>query len=448
MHLHHVRVQHPVGQGFFHTGTVEDSSGGELKYVVDCGAMARYAAARDREVDQIIRSWANTKPIDFLFVSHAHADHINGIPRLLDVDSGLRVDTIVLPLLDEEERLIAFARTSSEDPTAASSTFYRDFIAEPVTALERFQPAQILFVESGQGDGRAPFSGQDGPDGRDPGGTDQANRQEHNWKLVGRGVLRQVDTPPAARSGAETAASDGRTVRTSAMPDTLGVIVPFEDDQQWLLVTYVDPMVTAERGRFLRGLAKILGTTVPTLKRKLQDPAYLRQLLTTRESELRQAYAGVESDLNLTTLCLYSGVKPPPLTHRTHKPRQDYPLYWGRFGRLRLHGTLLHRTGWLGTGDAQLKHMGRRTRLFEHYGALLNVVQTMTLPHHGSEHNFSAEVLTHVQPEYLVAAADKFSKWRHPGTGVVQAAASSGRTVSTVTSSEASRVEEVLSLFR
>src|SRR5450631_199285 len=51
-------------------------------------------------------------PLDLL-ISHAHVDHLNGVERLLDKVNGLTVKTIVLPLLNVEVRLVAYARRSA-----------------------------------------------------------------------------------------------------------------------------------------------------------------------------------------------------------------------------------------------------------------------------------------------------------------------------------------------
>jgi beta-lactamase superfamily II metal-dependent hydrolase len=98
--------------------------------------------------------------------------------------------------------------------------------------------------------------------------------------------------------------------------------------------------------------------------------------------------------------------------------------------------------GWLATGDADLKTKKRRAAFLRHYRKLLDHVVTLTIPHHGSEGNFDVELLTRVDPEFCVAAADSVGKWRHPGTNVVQAIASHGRFLSVVTSKEPSEVEE------
>ena len=72
-----------------------------------------------------------------LFISHAHADHLNGVEQLLE--PGLKVDTIVLPLLNVADRLIAYGRDLADDAASAQNAFYRDFVIDPTAALGRFK---------------------------------------------------------------------------------------------------------------------------------------------------------------------------------------------------------------------------------------------------------------------------------------------------------------------
>jgi len=57
MHRIHMRQQHPVGQGFFHSGSLYDEDGTpSLRYVVDCGSEARYKSAREKQIDKFVNS--------------------------------------------------------------------------------------------------------------------------------------------------------------------------------------------------------------------------------------------------------------------------------------------------------------------------------------------------------------------------------------------------------
>jgi len=101
------RFQHPVGQGFFHSGLLSEDGVRQLFYIYDCGAMQRYANERIRQIDRHISFLGARSTLDLLFLSHIHANHLNGVERLLDSTTGLQVDTIVLSLTDIPERLLS-----------------------------------------------------------------------------------------------------------------------------------------------------------------------------------------------------------------------------------------------------------------------------------------------------------------------------------------------------
>lgn len=73
--------------------------------------MSKYAAARNREIQDHLAVVKNRR-LDFLFLSHAHKDHMAGIPELLKPGTGLQVDTFVLPLMTTLERLVALASSA------------------------------------------------------------------------------------------------------------------------------------------------------------------------------------------------------------------------------------------------------------------------------------------------------------------------------------------------
>ncbi|MFW2357778.1 hypothetical protein, partial [Hydrogenophaga sp.] len=415
-----------------------------LKYVVDCGSMTMYASARDREISKVISQWGIWTKVDFLFVSHAHADHVNGLRKLFDPTSGLRVETVFMPLLSVEERLFAFARTSVEDPLAASDDFYREFTADPIAALTQLEPTRIVLVRRGTQEGNAPFANPD-TDGDSPTGAQILMGEQQDWKPVGSGVIGEHRPADGERVSPATDQTKNNArpiyqVNVLEMPDTVGLLVTDKNSIQWLFSPYIDPLVKTKEREFLEKLAALLFLSVEDLATEAAKSNFRLELLTKHESVLRQAYMDVEKDLNLTSMCLYSGPARPPTSSDGVFVRS---FQAGSY----FEGPHAKRCGWLGTGDADLKTQSRRKSFFKHFGALLENVQTLTLPHHGSEHNFHRELLDKIRPKFCVAAADKVGKWRHPGSGVVQAVASFGAFVSVVTSGTKSLVEDEVYLW-
>ncbi len=98
------RTFHPVGQGAFYT-EVFDYPGGDQKVIVyDCGTETgklAFKKAGGTNLNDQIKDFANkevagNKHIDYLFISHFHDDHING---LSDLTQKLKPNCIVIPML-------------------------------------------------------------------------------------------------------------------------------------------------------------------------------------------------------------------------------------------------------------------------------------------------------------------------------------------------------------
>jgi hypothetical protein len=394
--------------------------------------MTRYAAELRRQIGNHLKCVGARSPLDVLFISHIHADHLNGLEQLLDGRHGLDVDTIVLPLVDVIDRLIAFARTAAEDSASVQSSFYRAFVVDPGGALGRFRPRQIIFVEPGNREDGAPDGGAPPlapPDGPEVFGAGRGERGL-TWKLVGKGSVRRLEaSPQQPLTGGES------SVTSLVMPDTLAMMMSARQGE-WLLAPFVDPTIAAHRKQFLKELAKQCKISQSKLALWLKVTANVQQLVTTHLDLLAAAYGAVARDLNIPSLCLYSGPArgSSKMLARCHH---------GVFGCVHAHGAgRASRIAWLATGDAALKQKQRRADFVAHYGQLLDEVVTLTLPHHGSDHNFDVDLLSKVQPRLCVAAADRYSTWKHPGPHTVQAICSHPAVLQVVTSKVPSRASE------
>lgn len=433
------RRQYAVGQGCFHASLVSTSdhdaggilAGEGIRYVYDCGSMKSYAAARAREISEFHNDCAR-KRIDLLFLSHLHEDHVSGAEALCDPKTGCDVDTVVLPFLNVIDRLICFARAEAESDAGAGE-FMAAVTVNPAAALARLNPRQIIFVRRGEGPAAAPGEGL-GPGtegGPFDGGGGERSRRETKWTLGGRGAAAQVMTSVLSdnieRPGTAEAVYEVDDTRTFEIRQPSGALL-------WVLAPYVDVEVSLARDAFLQAAADLFGLTPVEFEAKAADPAWLLVLVTQYGGALGEAYETV-ANLNVTSLCLYSG--PVGGALERYWEAQIGALAW------REHG---HRLGWLGTGDADLKKLARREAFLAHYDHYLAETQTLLLPHHGSAHNFAPDLLDKVAPELTVAAADAYSDWKHPGSAVVQSVYARGYPLWTVTSSAVSRLTERVTL--
>lgn len=238
-----------------------------------------------------------------------------------------------------------------------------------------------------------------------------------SWILFGRGSVRRLESAPQRN------VLGGGAALQFVMEDTLAMMTSAAHGE-WLLAPFVDPTVVASRKAFLKELSKQCGVARSKLDAWLAVTANVQQLVTNDVDRLSAAYGAVTGNLNISSLCLYSG----PARYSSSTLARSY---LGNFGAVKSQG---NRIAWLATGDAALKQKQRRADFVSHYGQLLLEVATLVLPHHGSDHNFDPDLLDKVNPQICVAAADRFSTWKHPGAHAVQAVCSRPAVLQVVTS--------------
>ncbi|MBV6272577.1 MBL fold metallo-hydrolase [Alcaligenaceae bacterium CGII-47] len=89
--------------------------------------MTSYAQQRDARIDAYLKLVGAPQPLDILFISHAHADHLNGVERLLNQGNGLAVQVIVRP--GDPEHGSPFSRgpeESGDGPGDSAGLLYGD----------------------------------------------------------------------------------------------------------------------------------------------------------------------------------------------------------------------------------------------------------------------------------------------------------------------------------
>lgn len=437
--LHHRRTQFPVGEGLFHAALLSSSHGDRLTYVYDCGSQQQYSAAL-RSAIADYRTRLGDSPLDLLYLSHAHADHVNGVPDLLD---DIAVGTIVMPLLGAYERLVAFARSLATEQESPGG-FFEDWVVDPVAAAVSQGPDRVVVVRPAT-PGAAPpgASPKTEPDLEpDPGPnwdpqaeprswfdsvveSDRRDRPRLSqpWDFTGPGTIgtREVEGPYGSTAVVE-------------MPDTVGIRPRVGGDvQPWVLAPHVSPSLATRRSAFFDVLANEIDGNPATIESDLDDPNEMRTLIVEQSRALLTAYRVVRADVNLTSLCLYSGPAGAPARahRRTWRSSQDFVT--------EIIGPV---TGWLGTGDARLSSRRHRRALVAHLQPLLPLVQTATLAHHGASNGFSDELLSHVPAASWVAPAAPYQNWKHPNPDVERAVEHAGRQVIHVDADSRSVFEE------
>lgn len=398
----HTRCQHAVGQGGFHTGqlfghtdrglvirtahSVDVFASAPFQYVYDCGSRQ---AAHCSAVTRRFIGTCGGRALDLLFLSHFDEDHVNGVPILLDKQLGVKVETIVMPWVDDVERLIAFARAKTRG--SKISPFFLALLVDPIEALSVFGPGRILFIRSGPGgpdgeEGEVPTFGPDGEAG-------------FRVKLISGGS----GDRSKSRGGSFVPSGVGGVI--IADHDTaLGVSVA-SSNASWLFKPYVHPADPTLVKRFEREVEQRFGWPWYSFRTKVKDKAIRLSLTTDRAKSriLADAYKAAFGNRNLTSLCIYSG----PDLYRGHQPALMIELGRERCRRVK-------KIGWLGTGDVPLANPSDAHTFLDHFQEQHGDVATFGLPHHGAKANHSMHVIGLLRPASCYAPAKPPRNWKHP----------------------------------
>jgi hypothetical protein len=380
-------TQHPVGQGGMMSGLLE-IPGGRFHWVYDCGSNQMDSLNRE------IAAVAARGDVDCLFVSHLDSDHVNGIDRLLATS---RVKEVVLPYLNDLDRLIAVAHNATQGGlTGEFLTFLGDI---PGWFGER-GVERMTFIR--------PKSDDDGPDGSGP------DIPRRGGEGIEGEITAKWSTPPqdpTVRQGKGITYPQGLMVQhlSSNSMLELGTALGMLD---WILVPYAHRPSDARFEAFRRAMYKKFGS-------RYQSTKVLIRLLRDHEKleELREAYELIWADPNLVSMALYAG----PLSSDDWRgicisnPSNDRHLRYENV------------IGWLETGDAHLDIQLRQKAFLRHYLPLLDQVNVFGLPHHGSHRNFHPALLDAMPNLIQCVAAAGPNGYGHPHERVIDAVQSTGR---------------------
>lgn len=435
--FYHVRSQMPVGQGGFHVGglgllttpLIESLPGhgaarftdAEILYVYDCGSEPRKHVYR--EIKKLLDSRPQ-RQLDILVLSHFDRDHICGTPRLLRTSDGFSVDTIILPFVDMDERIVALARAaaSTESFGGQIDTFFVDMVFEPTATLAKFGPQRIIYIRGDRGEReRGPGTAPDPEGDFDPKATLDRDGPIH------------VDIKPAYPDDPQRPleletlgfeyGSEVLEVRHAA-----AIIHDSTWSLLWKLVPWVRPADPAAITNFRAGVERLFNWKKGTFDYRITDPNVRKQMVTTKRTKLAQVYRAAFGDKNLTSLCLYSGlVAPADFDAMAIEPKME------------AHD--LTKIGWLGTGDTHLIKPSERAALQKGFGSDVDHVSTFMFPHHGSIKNSDPGNLVS-DADHWVAAADPIHDWKHPHWSLEAAVSKMKRTFHRVRSPEATGFDE------
>lgn len=369
-------VQHTVGQGGLHCGELMLGQK-PLRWVYDCGS--NQADALIREVGSVARDG----DIDLLFLSHFDSDHVNGVDLLL---SQVKVREVVLPYLNEELLVALIARDAARG--ALTGVF-----VEAVSNLSDWFGSRgvetVTFLEYSDDDDVDVPNVPDAPDGDGDGDGDMTAK----WT---------GDKKPILVSGTASQSGEGAAQMQRVSPGAAVLLTRQGGLLNWVLVPYVHKPSAALMNAFNDALDAEFGKSMD--KKTLAQMAKLPAI----REKLRKCYDVLWANHNLISMTLYSGpIRCKPMNIEIYVLQHHYylhrPFKWG---------------GWMLTGDAHFGGLRRRQRFLKFYKRFLGLINILMLPHHGSIHNHSDDVLNAMPELRLGYAAAGSNNYGHPHKAV------------------------------
>lgn len=390
MRVVHSRVQHGVGQGSFHSASLEveadDGRRYRYDYVYDCGALKGWAAspALRRSIDRMDiaeRSGSGGRAvIDALVLSHYDRDHIVGAAMLAKKSL---VKRIFVPFLSPAELMLVVAGQAGALTAAEIVELHglalggESLFGVPVTMIR-------------PGDGDSDLGPDIDLDGEPPSPDDRDNAKPRppgslsatvgsTGRVPGRSLASTSNVQ--LRSGQAGAPSLwklrfwNRGVSDELLAHTFEALV----DCGFPVAALFESNATDE----------VLDWLEDGQNRKATLQAYRNAI-----AQYAPAWAGEANGrklANFLSLGLYSGPEAPIDTqlvyYASSKAHDAFPHSLA-MRRLR-HREFLReddsvRLGWLGTGDAPLGEPAIWSDFNGHYTAELKTALTVQVPHHGA----------------------------------------------------------------
>ncbi|MEI6142783.1 MAG: MBL fold metallo-hydrolase [Mariniphaga sp.] len=346
-----IRTFHPVGQGAFYSER-HFLRGGEFTVVYDCGS----STMRTIDLEKKIKStFPKNNQIDILFISHFHADHINGIEAL---KQHCVIKKVIIPLLDDEAR-----------------TLYK--VANFVENLNHdIQQIDNQLIDNPEG-----FFG--------------------NETIVIK--VRPTEINPNEGLNELSNPIDINTIRSPVVIPSGTVFVP-QINVDWVFIPY-----NYEHKFRLTQFENALLISKLTLK----DIDTIENINNHRAA-IVNAYKAIDGDLNKNSMILFSGREHDNkfriFQHSSFNFNRDYPN--PRFNEKSQSGCLY-------MGDIDLNEPSIIDDISGKLKPVLSCIGTIQVPHHGSIHNFESSILKKINCSYGIVSYGTKNNYGHPSDRVL-----------------------------
>lgn len=384
------QLQHPVGQGGFHTGWLYQPTGpagpagigpGNVRFawIYDCGS--DQLSVLNDELRRVRGASFNV-----MFLSHLDGDHVSGVDKLLLAAAG--VTEVVLPYLGDDDWALHLAAAAADGRLSGTLI---DLAEDPAGWFGTRGVSQVTYVEGADGDDDDPL----GPDPTDPELPDPDGAADFRKVEPDDDVL-TVSWTRQPRQLAPGNAGGSRAATVLLPKGAVATISGGTGKLNWLLSPFAFKPSPRRMSQFSVMLANTLGPGLTAA----QYAAAARTK--TGRAKLQICYDVVFAGHNLHSMALYAG---PSRPH-------------GKLGTKVWQGAMVRRMsepGWLSTGDVDLQVTKRRQGLIRFYSGYATMIGQLSLPHHGSDNSFDTGILTALPNLSFAIAAVGANGHGHPG---------------------------------
>ena len=421
-------TQHSVGQGGFFTGKIKyqvyknasnntsehnrktknETTDCEFKFVYDCGSSNEKAVEKE-----INKAFDKDECIDFLFLSHFDYDHVNGVKYLL---SRCHVEEVVLPYLDENEKILSTAK-GIIGANIAQSKFVADLIWNTENLLKETGNGVKRLIRIRHENGEDASISTDGP-ADDPDFEnlkdvfEERQIESERWK---ERKHFQIKTS----CGKATKKSKSRKIKVyeitaSQAKKMIWYINDIRTKNPFLLIPYVHPSCDVCLKRFSYKLKNFISSPYKDYGKLIIKKIGNKKF----RNKLKKIYDNICPDHNLISMTLYAG----PCNLKTNFILSGRSVF-----------NCTQSGGFLLTGDASFSNSHnfkigicgrcgigvsderRRDRFLEKYKECQDLVGAFMMPHHGSNYNFEFSAIEPFTELVTYYAAVGPNNYNHPG---------------------------------
>ena len=340
-----IRTFHPIGQGAFYSEEFLNFS-----TVYDCGSN------NEKLIKREIRSaFEKDKVIDAVFISHFHADHVNGLNYLLQ---HCNVRRLFLPLLsaDEKIELLVYNAISGDD-----NQYVKMLVANPTSILPENKDTVISYVP------------EIDPEEEPVGEPQEINIEE---------IIDNEDTLPAYAMLTSSQAKEWVFIPFNFQSKIRSSMLNQELQAEGILDNNYNPEELADK---------------------------FENIWNTKRDKIREIYKKLPDNENVNSMTLYSGPKNGSQFHSSLIPQ--IPMHASTH-------IFCDRAGCLYFGDFDAKDSRKWDALDRRYHRYWNNIGTVQIPHHGSSDNYNRGINNRV-PMISIISAGFANQHRHPNSSTI-----------------------------